>query len=112
MAQSADGGGKTPLGIVAFWPPNQAEPQLLWEHWKPRFHWAMVAKHGLVSSELYFASTLTEAQINDLREIGGKPREEGESTLISNLYLCLGHEYGKNTIPKYLDTCVAFWIHV
>ena len=32
MAQSADGGGE-PLGIGAFWPPNQAEPQLLWEHW-------------------------------------------------------------------------------
>ena len=68
------------------------EPQLLWEHWKQRFHWAMVAKHGLVSSEYYFASTLTEAQITDLGDIGGKPRAEGERTLISNLYLCLGHE--------------------
>ena len=84
--------GEKPLGNVAFWPPNQAESQLLWEHWKQRFHWAMVAKHGLVSSEFYFASTLTEAQINDLGEIGGKPREEGERTLISNLYQGLGHE--------------------
>ena len=63
MAQPVDGEGKNPLGIVAFWPSNQAEPQLLWEHWKQRFPWAMVAKHGLVASEFYFASTLTEAQI-------------------------------------------------
>ena len=122
MAQPVDGGGKNPLGIVAFWPPNQAEPQLLWEHWKQRFHWAMVAKHGLVSSEFYFASTLTEAQINDLGDIGGKPREEGERTLISNLYLCLGHEgqralhnqhphLNMETIryPRFLDTCVALF---
>ena len=122
MALSVDGGGKNPLGIVAFWPPNQAEPQLLWEHWKQRFHWAMVAKHGLVSSEYYFASTLTEAQINDLGNIGGKPRAEGDRTLISNLYLCLGHE-GQRALhnqhphldmetigyPRFLDTCVALF---
>ena len=114
--------GKNPLGIVAFWPPNQAEPQLLWEHWKQKFHWAMVAKHGSVSSEFYFPSTLTEAQINDLGEIGGKPREEGERTLISNLYLCLGHEgqralhnqhshLNMETIrcPRFLDACVALF---
>ena len=77
---------------MAFWPPNQTEPQLLWELGKKRFHWALVAKHGLVSSEYYFASALTEAQITGLGDIGGKPREEGERTLISNLYLCLGHE--------------------
>ena len=114
-------GGK-PLGIVAFWPPNQAEPQLLWEHWKQRFHWAVVAKHGLVSSEYYLASTLTEAQITGLGDVGGKPREEGERTLISNLYLCLGHE-GQRALhnehphlnmeekryPRFLDTCVALF---
>ena len=85
-------------------------------------HWAMVAKHGLVSSEFYFASTLTEAQINDLGDIGGKPREEGERTLISNLYLCLGHERQRalhNQHPhldmetirylRFLDTCVALF---
>ena len=100
---------------MEFWPPNQAEPQLLWEHWKQRFHWAMVAKHGLVSSEFYFPSTLTEAQINDLGEVGGKPREEVERTLISNLYLCLGHEgqraLNMETIryPRFLDTCVALF---
>ena len=122
MAQPADGGGKNPLGIVAFWPPNQAEPQLLWEQWKQRFHWAMVAKHGIVSSEYYFASTLTEAQITDLGDIGGKPRAEGERTLISNLYLCLGHE-GQRALhnqhphldmetkryPRFLDICVALF---
>ena len=69
MAQSIDGGGKNPLGIVAFWPPNQAEPQLLWEHWKQRIHWAMVAGHGLVSSEYYFPLTLTEAQITGLGDL-------------------------------------------
>ena len=114
--------GENPLEIVAFWPPNQPEPQLLWEHWKQRFHWAMVAKHGLVSSEYYFASTLTEAQITDLGDIGGKPRAEGERTLISNLYLCLGHE-GQRALhnqhphldmetiryPRFLDTCVALF---
>ena len=80
------------------------------------------AKHGLVSSEFYFASTLTEAQINDLGDIGGKPRAEGERTLISNLYLCLGHE-GQRALhnqhphldmetiryPRFLDTCVALF---
>ena len=114
--------GENPFGIVAFWPPNQAEPQLLWEHWKQRFHWAMVAKHGLVSSEFYFASTLTEAQIDDLGDIGGKPREEGERTLISNLYLCLGNEEQRalhnqhphlnmetKRYPRFLDTCVALF---
>ena len=79
-----------------------------------------MAKHGLVSSEFYFPSTLTEAQINDLGEIGGKPREEGERTLISNLYLGLEHE-GHRALhnqplhlnmeairyPRFLDTCVA-----
>ena len=111
MAQTVDGGGKNPLGIVA-----------LWEHWKQRFHWAMVAKHGLVSSEYYFASRLTEAQINDMGDIGGKPRAEGERTLISNLYLCLGHggqralhnqhpHLDMETIryPRFLDTCVALF---
>ena len=82
----------------------------------------MLAKHGLVSSEFYFASTLTEAQINDLGDIDGKPREEGERTLISNLYLCLGHE-GQRALhnqhphldmetiryPRFLDTCVALF---
>ena len=82
----------------------------------------MVAKHGLVSSEFYFASTLTEAQINDLGDVGGKPRGEGERTLISNLYLCLGHE-GQRALhnqhphldmetiryPRFLDTCVALF---
>ena len=81
-----------------------------------------MAKHGLVSSEFYFPSTLTEAQINDLGEIGGKPTEEGERTLISNLYLCLGHE-GQRALhnqhphlnmeairyPRFLDTCVALF---
>ena len=108
-------GGK-PLEIVAFWPPNQAEPQPLWEHWKQRFHWAMVAKHGLVLSEYYFASTLTEAQINDLGDIGAN------WSLISNLYLSLGHE-GQRALhnqhphldmetiryPRFLDTCVALF---
>ena len=116
MAQSVDGGGENPLEIVAFWPPNQAEPQLLWEHWKQRFHWAMVAKHGLVLSEYYFASTLTEAQINDLGDIGAN------WSLISNLYLSLGHE-GQRALhnqhphldmetiryPRFLDTCVALF---
>ena len=105
---------------MAFWPPNQAEPQLLWEHWKQSFHWAMVAKHVLVSSKFYFPSTLTEAQINDLGEIGGKPSEERERTMISNLYLCLRHEgqralhnqhphFSMETIrySRFLDTCVA-----
>ena len=72
MAQPADGRGKNRLGFVAFWRPNQAEPHLLWEHWKQRFNWAMVAKHGLFSSEYYFASTLTEAQITGLGDAGGK----------------------------------------
>ena len=111
MAQSVDGGGKNPLGIVA-----------LWEHWKQRFHWAMVAKHGLVSSEYYFASRLTEAQINDMGDIGEKQRAEGERTLISNLYLCLGHggqralhnqhpHLDMETIryPRFLDTCEALF---
>ena len=75
----------------------------------------MVGKHGLVS-------TLTEAQINALEENGGKPREEGERTLISNLYLCLRHE-GQQALhnqhphlnmeeiryPRFLDTCVALF---
>ena len=82
----------------------------------------MVAKHGLVSTEFYFASTLTEALINDLGEIGGKPRKEGERTLISNLYLCLGHDgqralhnqhphLNMETIryPRFLDTCIALF---
>ena len=81
-----------------------------------------MAKHGLVSSEFYFASSLTEAQIHDLGDIDGKPREEGERTLISNLYLCLGHEgqralhnqhphldMGTIRYPRFLDTCVALF---
>ena len=52
---------------------------------------------------------------------GGKPMEEGERTLISNLYLCLGHE-GQRALynqhpnlnmeeiryPRFLDTCELF----
>ena len=81
-----------------------------------------MAKHELVSSDFYFASTLTEAQIKYLGEVGGKPREQGERTLISNLYLCLGHK-GQRALhnhhphlimetiryPKFLDTCVALF---
>ena len=82
----------------------------------------MVAKHGLVSSEFYFPSTLTEAQINYLGEICDKLREEGKRTLISNPYLCLGHEGQRalhNQHPhlnmeairysRFLDTCVALF---
>ena len=82
----------------------------------------MVAKHGLVSSEYYFPSTMTEAQITGMGDVGGKPREEGKRTLISNLYLCLGHE-GQRALhnqhphlnmeeiryPRFLDTCVALF---
>ena len=57
-----------PLGIVAFWPPNQAEPQLHWKHWNQRLYWAMVSKHGLVSSDYYFDVTLTEAHIIALED--------------------------------------------
>ena len=80
----------------------------------------MVAKHRLLLSEFFFPSILTAAQINDLGEIGGKPREEGERTLISNLYLRWGHEgqwalhnkhphLNMETIryPQFLNTCVA-----
>ena len=77
-----------------------------------------MAKHGLVSSEFYFASTLTEAQINGLGEIGGKPREEGERTLVSNLYLCPVYE-GQRALHNqhsHLNTEIIrytrFFIHV
>ena len=112
--------GEKPLGIVAFWPPNQAEPQLLWDYGKQRFNWA--SEFYFHASEFYFPSTLTEAQTNDLGEIGGKPREEGERTLISNLYLCQGHEGQRalhNQHPhlnmetirylRFLVTCVALF---
>ena len=82
----------------------------------------LVAKHGLVSSEDYFDATLTETQITPLGDVGGKSREEGEKTLISNLYLCLGHEGQRElnnqhphldmeTIryPRFLDICVALF---
>ena len=82
----------------------------------------MVAKHGLVSSEYYFPSTMTEAQITALGDVGGKPREEGERTLISNLYLCLGHEDQRALhnqhphlnieeirYPRFLDTSLALF---
>ena len=81
----------------------------------------MVAKHGSVLSEYYFASTLTEAQITGLEDVGGKPREE-EGELISNLYLRLGHEEQRPLhnqhphlnmeeirFPRFLDTCVALF---
>ena len=113
--------GEKPLGIVAFWPPNQAEPQLLREHWKQRFHWTMVAKHGRVSSEYYFDSNLTETQVTALKDVGGKPRE-GERTLISKLYLCLGNKgqlalHNQHThldmetirYPRSLDICLALF---
>ena len=87
MAQQVDGGGKTSFRTVAFWPPNQAKPQLLWKHWKQRFHWALVAKHVLVSSNYYFDATLTETQITAPGDVGGKSSEEGERTFISNLNL-------------------------
>ena len=74
------------------------------------------------SSRRNFTSTFTEAQTNDLGDIGGKPRREGERTLTSNLYLCLGHEEQRalhnqhphldmETIryPRFLDTCVALF---
>ena len=61
-------------------------------------------------------------QITGLGDVGGKPREEGERTLISNLYLCLGHE-GERALhnqhshlnmeeiryTRFLDTCVALF---
>ena len=82
----------------------------------------MVAKHGLVLSEYYFPSTLTEAQTTALADVGGKSREEGERTLISNLYLSIGQE-GQRALrnhhphlnmeeiryPRFLDTCVALF---
>ena len=80
------------LGLFLFWPPNQAEPQLLWEHWKQQFHWAMLANHGFVSSDYYLAATLTQKQITALGDLGRKSREEGERTSIFNMYSCLGHE--------------------
>ena len=114
--------GEKPFWNCCILAPNQAEPKLLWQHWKQRFLWAMMAKHELLSSDYYFSATLTETQITALGDVGGKPMKEEERTLISTLYLCPGHEeqwalhnqqphLDVETIryPQFLELCVAIF---
>ena len=69
---------------MEFWPQNQTESQLLWEQGKQQFHWAMVAKQGLVSSDYYCHAALAATQLNVLGFVGGKGRnEKGLSSAIS-----------------------------
>ena len=92
---------------------------MLWEHWITRFTWEVIAKHSFNPTSFYLNRALNAAQISDLpEEVNEKNCPEGEQTLISNLYLCLGSEDRTNyTIENpiwiwQLPDIQGFWMNL
>ena len=96
MVQSADGGGKPPWNCGILTSESDGTTIII-----GALETAIPLGNGGETriSFVWLLFSVNVAQITELGDVGGKPREEGERTLISNLYLCLGHE-GQRALHK------------